>query len=294
MLEKLPRGDEAVASLRILEKELGRRADATMPIECGGINSTMPLVVGATLGIPVVDADGMGRAFPELQMETFHVYGVSGTPMAISNERGDSVVIRTSDNRVMERYARAVTVQMGGASLIAEYAMDGATAKRVSIPGTLSLGIQIGRCLREAREAHDDPFDALIETLAGTLYRHARIIFEGKVADVTRATTGGFVRGRAVVEANRGSSVLELTFQNEHLVGRIDGEVAVIVPDLVCVLDADGAEPITTERIRYGQRVKVMGVSTPEIMRTPEALAVFGPEGFGLSEPFQPFESLWP
>ena len=77
MVEKLPRGDEAVVALRTLEATFGRKADATMPIECGGINSTMPLVVGATLGIPIVDADGMGRAFPELQMETFHVHGVS-------------------------------------------------------------------------------------------------------------------------------------------------------------------------------------------------------------------------
>jgi uncharacterized protein len=294
MVEKLPRGDEAVAALRALEEVFDRRADATMPIECGGINSTMPLVVGATLGIPVVDADGMGRAFPELQMETFHVHGVSGTPMAIANERGDLVVVRTGDNLTMERYARAVTVQMGGAALIAEYAMDGATAKAASIPGTLSLGIGIGRCLREARAAHDDPVEALIEMLAGTLYRHARVIFEGKVTDVSRTTSGGFVRGRAVVEATGGASQLELTFQNEHLVARIDGKVAAIVPDLICVLDTDSAEPITTERIRYGQRVRVMGVSTPPIMRTAEALAVFGPAGFGLSEPFLPLETIWP
>src|SRR5262245_25165218 len=45
MIEKIPRGYEAVASLRALEHHLGREADATMPIECGGINSTMPLVV---------------------------------------------------------------------------------------------------------------------------------------------------------------------------------------------------------------------------------------------------------
>jgi hypothetical protein len=292
MLEKLPRGDEGVVALRTLEAIFGRKADATMPIECGGINSTMPLVVGALLGIPIVDADGMGRAFPELQMETFHVHGVSGTPMAIANERGDVVVVRTDDNLTMERYARAVTVQMGGAALIAEYAMDGATAKRASIPGTLSLGINIGRRMREARAAHDDPFDALIEFLAGTLYRHARVIFEGKVTDVSRSTSGGFVRGTAVVEG--AAAVLEVVFQNEHLVARIDGEVAAIVPDLICVLEADTAEPITTERIRYGQRVKVMAVSTPPMMRTPEALAVFGPSGFGLSEPFRPVETIWP
>ncbi len=80
MVEKIPRGTEAVAALRALEEHLGRRASATMPVECGGINSMMPLLVGARTGLPVVDADGMGRAFPELQMETFAVYGVHGSP----------------------------------------------------------------------------------------------------------------------------------------------------------------------------------------------------------------------
>jgi DUF917 family protein len=82
MVEKVPAGTEGMLALRTLERHLGRQATATMPMECGGINSTMPLVVGAKGRIPVVDADGMGRAFPELQMETFHVFGVSGSPMA--------------------------------------------------------------------------------------------------------------------------------------------------------------------------------------------------------------------
>jgi DUF917 family protein len=157
-VEKIPAGDEAVRALRALEAYLGRRAHATMPIESGGLNSTMPLVVGARLGLPVVDADGMGRAFPELQMETFHVYGVPGTPMAITNEHGDTAIVTTHDNRMMERLARGITIRMGGSSHIAEYSMEGATARRVSIPGTLSLGITIGRCLRRAREEHRDPF----------------------------------------------------------------------------------------------------------------------------------------
>ena len=37
---------------------------------------------------------------------------------------------------------------------------------------------------------------------------------------------------------------------------------------------------------------KVMVVSTPDIMRTPEALAVFGPRAFGLDHEFTPIEQL--
>jgi hypothetical protein len=291
LIEKIPSGEEAVASLRSLEEYLGQKAFATMPIECGGINSTMPLVVGAKLGLPVVDADGMGRAFPELQMETFHVYGVSGTPMVITNEYGDSTIVNARDNAMMEWIARGVAVRMGGAAYIAEYPMDGATAKRVSIAGTITLGIEIGACIREARARSDDPFKALTEMLRTTPYSYGDVFFEGKVTDVFRRTTEGFARGNATLESPTGS-ILELTFQNEHLVARVDGVVRAIVPDLICVLEAETAEPVTTEQIRYGQRVKVMGVSTPEIMRTPEALDVFGPRGFGLDEDWRPVEQL--
>jgi DUF917 family protein len=290
-VEKLPRGDEAAVALRVLERHLGRTADATMPIECGGINSMVPLVVGILLDLPVVDADGMGRAFPELQMETFNVYGAAATPMAIADERGSTAIVTTRDAKTAEWLARGLTIRMGGHAMIAEYPMDGATAKRVSIPGTLGLGIRIGRAIREAREGHRDPFEAIAGTLAGTLYHYGHITFEGKVVDVLRRTTEGFARGHARIEDADGD-VLEIVFQNEHLVARVDGDVHGIVPDLICVLEAETAEPITTEAIRYGQRVKVMVVSTPEIMRTPEALAVFGPRAFGLDEDFQPIEEL--
>ena len=294
LVEKLPKGDEAVQSLRILEEYLGRKAFATMPIESGGINSTMPLVVGARLGLPVVDADGMGRAFPELQMETFHVYGVPGTPMVITNEYGDSTLVRTHDNFMMEWLARGITIRMGGAAYIAEYVMDGATAKRVSVPRTLSLNLIVGRTIREAREAHRDPFEALIERLADTPYRFAKVIFEGKIVDVLRRTTEGFAKGEARIEGfdSYAGQTLEILFQNENLIARVDGQIKAIVPDLICILDIDTAEPITTEYLRYGQLVKVMGVSVPPIMRTPEALAVFGPHAFGFDVPFMPIESI--
>ena len=57
MLEKLPRGDEAVAAVRALEAVLGRKADAIFCIEAGGLNSTIPIAVASTLGLPIVDGE---------------------------------------------------------------------------------------------------------------------------------------------------------------------------------------------------------------------------------------------
>jgi len=290
MIEKLPAGSEGILALHALEEHLGRKATATMPIECGGINSTMPLLVGARAGIPVIDGDGMGRAFPELQMETFHVYGVPGTPMAIANEHGDFAVLQTHDNMQMEWFARGITIRMGGSALIAEYSMDGATARRTAIPGTLSLGIALGRAIREARDRHQDVIGHLDDALRPTVYGAPHVVFEGKVEDVFRRTTEGFARGNARIRAFSGGDVLEIDFQNEHLVARIDANLTAVVPDLICVMDIETGEPITTEAMRYGQRVRVISITPPEIMRTPEALAVFGPRAFGIDHDYHPRE----
>lgn len=288
MVEKLPSGIEGVAALRALEDHLGQRAVATIPMECGGLNSTLPLVVAAQADIPVVNADGMGRAFPELQMETFGVLGVPGSPMAIANEHGDTTLVTARDNWQMEWLARGICVRMGGAAMIAEYSMTGATARRVSIPGTLRLGISLGAAIRQARARHADPLEHLGGALAEASYRGPRLLFEGKVEDVFRQTTEGFVRGHARVRGNGSSGTLRLQFQNEHLIAEVDGQVLAVVPDLICVLAAETAEPITTEGLRYGQRVSVVAITPPEIMRTPEALSVFGPGAFGLEAIYTP------
>ncbi|MGH2614240.1 MAG: DUF917 domain-containing protein [Thermomicrobiales bacterium] len=293
IVEKLPEGLEAAASLQRLERHLGKPAFATMPIEAGGVNSMIPLVVGLRLGIPVVDADGMGRAFPELFHETFHVYGVSGTPMVITNDHGDQTLVETHDNFMMEWLARGITIRMGGVAYIAEYPMDGVTAKRSSIAGTLGVGLKIGRALREAHERHLDPFAHLIATLQETAYAPARVIFAGKIVEVFRRTTEGFAKGTVRIQELDGESdgqprVMAIEFQNENLIARVGEEVLAVVPNLICILDAETADPITTEDLRYGQRVKVMAVAVPEIMRTPEALAVWGPRHFGFDLDFVP------
>lgn len=291
MLEKISQGGEAVLALRTLEDRLGEKAEATMPIECGGINSMMPLFTAATTGLPCVDADGMGRAFPELQMETFFVYGVSSCPMAIAAPDGSTVVIDTgTDAHQMEWLSRGVTIRLGGASHIADYPMRGADVKRTAIPRTISLGLRLGRCIREARERHRDPLAALRQELSDTLYSHGIELFRGKIVDVARRTEGGFVRGDVRINGFDTEDVCDLTFQNENLICQVNGTTRAIVPDLISVLDSETAEPVTTEALRYGQRVVVFGISTPQEMRTPEALRIFGPTAFGLTEEFVPVE----
>ncbi|UUZ61789.1 DUF917 domain-containing protein [Nocardioides sp. B-3] len=170
--------------------------------------------------------------------------------------------------------------------------MDGATVRRTAIPGTLSPAVRLGRTLREAREQHRDPAEALSETLSDTLYKHGAVLFTGKIVDVDRRTIEGFTRGAARIENFEGTSNCVIEFQNEYLVARIEDQTRVMVPDLITILHLETGEPITAETLRYGQRVQVFAIATPDIMRTPEALDVFGPQAFGLAERFEPFEQM--
>ena len=71
----------AVAALRSTASDAGDpgpgQLAAVMAGEIGGGNGIEPLVVGSRLGLPVVDGDLMGRAFPELQVQ-------SQTPAAVA------------------------------------------------------------------------------------------------------------------------------------------------------------------------------------------------------------------
>jgi DUF917 family protein len=286
MVEKVPSGREVFQALEILEGFLGSEIYATAPIEAGGINSMIPIAVAAERGLSLVDGDGMGRAFPELQMVTYHLYGVSATPMVIADEKGNACLMKTINNFWTENLARNATVVMGGAVMMAIYAMTGRQMREAAIRDIVSFSAQIGRSIRNARKNDRNPVDSLLEVTGGFQ------LFKGKVTDVMRRTAGGFVRGDACfegIEDYKGSQ-LQLQFQNENLVASRDGKIVATVPDLICTVDAETALPITTEGLRYGQRAIVAGIPCNQKWRTPKGIETVGPRYFGYDCDYLPVE----
>ncbi len=88
------------------------------------------------------------------------------------------------------------------------------------------------------------------------------------------------------------SSTFHINLQNEYIVAYENEKLVCIVPDLIATLDRESAEPITGEKLKYGQRLKIIGLSAASIMRRPECLKVFGPSAFGIEEEFVPLEKL--
>jgi DUF917 family protein len=168
--------------------------------------------------------------------------------------------------------------------------MSGADAKRTAVEGTLSWARDLGGRVRRARtERGEDAIDGILDVTGG------RSMFEGKIVDVERRTADGWVRGNVVIQGTGDDtcSELRIAFQNENLIAWRDGEVIATVPDLICIVNREDGDPITTEMLRYGYRVAVIGIPCSPLMRTPEALAVVGPPAFGYDEiDYDPMEVL--
>jgi len=281
--ERLTDPSVAALAVRQMEEHLGRRFDAVMSLEIGGANSFQPLMVAAEMGIPVVDADTMGRAYPEAQHSSFAIGDLRPYPLTLADVRENAVVVsRVASWKWMERISRKVCTEVGSIAATCKAPRSGAEVKAWGILHTVSQAIELGRVVLDARAAKSDPVAAVVAHAGGVL------LFGGKVVDVARRTTEGFLRGSAKLDgldADRGHT-FRVDFQNEFTVGWLDDSVRVTVPDIICVLDALTGEAVGTEALRYGQRVRVVALPAPALQTTAKGLEHVGPRAFGYDVDF--------
>jgi hypothetical protein len=163
--------------------------------------------------------------------------------------------------------------------------MSVAEARTAAVRGTVSLAIRIGRALDNAE---GDPIDALLQVVNG--YR----LIEGKIADVDRRVTGGFTRGTATIEGLRGDSgrQLRLELQNENLVALEGDRILATVPDIITVVDTQTGDVVSTELLRYGQRVTAVAFPCDPIWRSEGGLRLTSPRAFGYDFEFRPVEEI--
>ncbi|MDE0231289.1 MAG: DUF917 domain-containing protein [bacterium] len=276
LLEKIPAGTEFVAAIEALASYLGRAPVALMPIEVGGFNTLVPMAVAAEMGLPVVDADGMRRAFPQVEMTVFTLAGIKASPMSVADEKGNLCVFETNTNQLGETLVRGAVMSLTLANAFSSYSMNASSVIQHAITGSVTYCMELGRLLAAVQRGEEGAYGRFLSASDG------RIIFSGVISDVHRETTEGFSKGTVTIESrDNAERVMQVAIQNEFLVAWENGEPVVTVPDLICILDAETAIPINTETLGYGQRVNVVGLPCAPEWHQEGMLEVAGPRAFG-------------
>lgn len=204
-------------------------------------------------------------------------------PFAMADIRDNEVLIPRAESwRWMERISRKACTEIGSSAATCKAPRSGAEVKQHGILYTTSKAIRLGETVMEATRNHTDPIKAVLDAT------HGQKMFTGKIIDVDRVATEGFLRGKATIEGMGDFAGREMIvhFQNEFSVAFLEGEPVVMTPDLICVLDTVSGVGIGTDVIRFGQRVSVLALPGPEVFMSPEGLEAVGPKAFGFDIPF--------
>lgn len=301
IVERLPSGLELPGAIRALSAHMASkhhgRVTALQLAEVGGLNALEPLVAAAGLGLPVVDADCMGRAFPELNMTCYSwdaVGGAGAYDAAIAGVDGVATVAEAASTAETEVLFRSKLVPMGCVAGIALLPASGRTLRAHGVLGSLSAAWRLGNAVQQAlrpsagsvgRDAASLGERAVSSLRA--LQPRVREVCRGKITGVTRNVVGGFTKGTVCIAdlaGAAGAAPWTVDFCNEFLGVWEEAsprKLVVAAPDIIAVMDAQTARVYQSEEVRYGLQVVVVGIPAPAHLRSHAALAVVGPQVFG-------------
>jgi DUF917 family protein len=280
--------DAVRRALAVLREKLGYSVDYFIPVELGGENTAVALYAASSVDIPVVDADRVGRAAPEIHQDTLLVGGLKLVPASASTPSGTTVVVL--DYGSVDEYEgilRRLSVLGGGYAAVVDGVVEVGKAIHVLVRNSITRCIELGRKVLEARTSGRDPVKTIAEELGGW------VVFHGKIVRWEWRSEGGFLTGTLEVEGLKGFEGRRLRsfVKNEHIMVWIDDSPLVMPPDLFILVRDDG-EPVLNNKVSPGMKVWGVAAPAPPIWRTEKGLELFGPRHFGFNYEYVPVEKL--
>ncbi|TEA17864.1 hypothetical protein C8034_v012022 [Colletotrichum sidae] len=174
---------------------------------------------------------------------------------------------------------RAALSQMGSHVGCAKGPVSGRDTKSWVVENTVSLSWRIGRAVAMARCSNtvDRVAEAIVDEVGGE--ESARVLVPRQDFIIEGSSASG-----------KGTEKLKIPFKNENILAKkVDAEgseeILTVVPDLVCVIDAQNGEALGMQEYRYGLLVVVLGITASEKWTsTARGIEIGGPKGFGMDD----------
>ena len=251
-------GPDAVYAFRAFQKAFaadGKQVKYIYSGEMGGLNTFVPMMVSILSDedpekrIKLVDADGNGRAVPELNTSLNSVRGFPPYPIGLGNSIGDMIIAYPADDKSAEVIARQLCVAYDMKIGFSTWGMSRDELKDNSHVGCISYAQDIGKAIITAAKDGKDIMNELQKVMT------IRKLCTGTIENIEIKAEGGFDYGITTIKADDGN-LYHIDVKNENLLVRDEANrVIITVPELICMLDADNYTPLTNADTEKGMRV---------------------------------------
>lgn len=236
----------------------GRSIDYIMPIEMGGFNTFVPMLIALTEGIPLLDADPCGRAVPGLETVLASVNGCATAPIAMAdnnNNRANIIINDPYDAELAEHMALPFVKLFEQNAGIAGWIMSKRDITGNIPQGTISTAFEIGHYIAgQGENKYVSMLDAL--TASGIIEGRLLTPTPQKIYEYNSDVSGGWDIGAFKVgKLGAGQRIFYVYFSNENLVvsqffedGRPEATV-MTAPDIIVIYNAKTGAPVTNEEL---------------------------------------------
>jgi DUF917 family protein len=281
-----------VAAARELSAFRKAELGALVSMELSSAATAATIMTGLELGIPTLDSDYVGRAIPEIVLNTLELRGILPTPVAMIDRWGNRLLLKSAVSAAMtDRIGRMVSRAAYGRGIATTgHFLQMRAARPALVRGSVLRALAAGRALRKGAGDRDDRLAALKAVTGG------RLLFEAEVVATEWRDTQPYTF-RELTYRLKGIGAwagadFAIWVKNEHHAVWRDDIVIATSPDVVAVLDSDTNRPLTTlGEVTDGRRVAVFAVKALDpVWATAQGRALLGPRHFDLGFDYVDFE----
>ncbi|MCU1605064.1 MAG: hypothetical protein JWP46_1529 [Modestobacter sp.] len=286
MADLPPAGDEFLLAVQRIERLQGEPFGAVFPLAAATVSALVPVVAAAQLGVPLLDADGMGRAYALIHHTSMHLAGLSPTPLVAHGPTGESVLIEVQIGSRADRLLRANVDTLGGWAALAAYPTTAGLLRRAALPGTVSRLLNVGRLLLE-RPTPDVLLTRLAAIIGCGRIGRGRIVELEHLSRPNDVTIPGHPSSLVLEESEGQHRQLRIELRSEIVAVFADGQLIAGAPDLLCLFDVSRGEIASLDSLEPGDLVDVLVTPADAIWYSGEGMDMvgLGSHGIGLDHP---------
>lgn len=247
--------------LKLLEKRLGKKVKAIVPVEIGPYSLALAFEMASKLNVPIVNGDLVGyRSVPEIYIELVTLANLPRCPLVFGNNEGDLILLEAASNAErLEQIIRTFADQSESNTFVLGYPYS---------------KVQLAKCIAQDSVSYCLKVKELIN-------KDFKLFSKGTITQDFKQEVDGFTSGYLIVETS--NSNLRIDFKNEYLALLKDEVVVITCPDFICVVDDKTGLGLNNGDDNQGKNVRIYVKPAISQWYTPNGLRLFSPKKLGLT-----------